>query len=160
MPKEQTWVALPENSFGDNLVSELVPWIDQKYQTINDREYRAIGGVSRGGNWAVRLGLLHWGTFGSIGAHSTPLFFGDLNRIPDWINVIPTSRAPRIYLDIGEDDNHYLDALKLSRKLDSLQVPHNWNTNPGLHNEDYWKAHLEDYLRWYSGGWNVLELAP
>jgi len=153
LPLELTWVALPENPFGDYLVTELVPWVDNQYQTLADSEYRAIGGLSRGGNWAVRIGMLHWGHFGSIGAHSTPLFYGDDNRIQGWAEVIPTSRLPEIYLDIGEDDNNMEAAQDFQEKLYEIEIPHEWIVNTGLHDEIYWSTHIDDYLLWYSSGW-------
>jgi enterochelin esterase-like enzyme len=156
MPLEFTWVALPENPFGDYLVTELLPWIESEYRTLPDRDYRAIGGLSRGGNWSLRIGLLHWGMFGSIGAHSTPMFYGDLERVPGWIEVIPVSRLPRIHLDIGESDNNLEAAQNLEDILSKLDVSHTWQLNPGLHDEEYWSAHLEDYLLWYSSGWDHL----
>jgi enterochelin esterase-like enzyme len=157
MPLELTWVALPDNPFGDYLVTDLVPWVDTHYQTLPDSDFRAIGGLSRGGNWAVRIGLLHWGLFGSIGAHSTPLFFGDLNRVKGWFEVIPGSRLPAIYLDIGRDDNNLEAAQDFQKKLTELDIPHEWIINPGLHDEDYWSSHIGDYLLWYSSRWENLE---
>lgn len=156
MPLELTWVALPENPFGDDIVTQLIPWIDNEYHTLPDREYRALGGLSRGGNWSLRIGLLHWGLFGSLGAHSTPLFYGDLERIPGWIKAIPESYLPRIYLDIGEDDNHLASALELEKVLSASMIPHDWHIYPGLHEEVYWRSHLEEYLLWYSSGWKHL----
>ena len=154
MPRESTWIVLPENLFGDHLVKILIPWVDKEYQTLEDRHYRAIGGLSRGGNWAVRLGLLHWGLFGSVGAHSTPLFFGDQNRLPGWIESMPASKTPRIFLDIGEGDNNLPETEQLRKTLLSYGIPHEWRLNPGLHDDIYWQAHLEEYLLWYSAGWD------
>jgi enterochelin esterase-like enzyme len=153
MPREITWIILPENPFGDHLIKAVIPWIDSHYQTIDDRDNRAIGGMSRGGNWAVRLGLLHWGLFGSIGAHSTPLFLGDLNRVPGWVEIIPPSQTPRILMDIGEDDNNLTDAEALHGYLLDQDIPHEWRVYPGLHDDHYWKSHLEEYLKWYNEGW-------
>jgi len=153
MPREITWIILPENPFGDHLITAVIPWIDGNYQTLGNRDYRAIGGMSRGGNWAIRLGLLHWGLFGSIGAHSTPLFIGDLKRVPGWVEIIPSSQIPRILMDIGEDDNNLADAQALHESLLDLDLPHEWRLYPGLHDEHYWRSHLEEYLKWYSEGW-------
>lgn len=153
MPREFTWIELPENPFGDHLVKAVIPWIDSHYQTRADRDNRAVGGMSRGGNWAVRLGLLHWGLFGSIGAHSTPLFIGDLKRIPGWVEIIPTSQYPRMFMDIGEGDNNLAEAEALHESLLDEGIPHEWRLYPGLHNQAYWKSHLEEYLKWYSAGW-------
>jgi enterochelin esterase-like enzyme len=154
MPQENTWISLPENPFGDQLVQGVLPWVDRHYRTIPDRQHRAVGGLSRGGNWAVRLGLLHWGLFGSLGGHSTPLFFGDLNRVPGWLEEIPADNLPRIYLDIGEDDNQLDEARAFRDLLVNEDLQPEWHLSPGLHNQEYWESHLQDYLLWYSSGWS------
>ena len=153
LPKEKSWIPLPDNPFGDQLIKDLIPWLDGEYQTNSVREYRAIGGLSRGGNWAVRLGFLHWGLFGSIGAHSTPLFRGDLERIPGWQEAIPDLKTPRIYIDIGRDDTNLPDTAKFAEMLLNHEIPHSWHLFPGTHDDVYWEEHLREYLLWYSSGW-------
>jgi len=153
MPEENSWIPLPENPFGEHLVKDLIPWVDTHFQTRVGRENRAIGGLSRGGNWAVRIGFLNWGLFNSVGVHSSPLFYGDLERIPGWFEGIPQSKIPRIYLDVGGDDTNIENAADLEILLSDLGIPHAWHQYPGLHEESYWKAHLGEYLLWYSSGW-------
>jgi len=155
MPREDSWIPLPENLFGDHLVNDLIPWVDAHYRTLVDREYRAIGGLSRGGNWAVRIGIMNWDLFEAIGAHSAPLFYGDLERIPGWIEAIPESKIPRLYLDIGGDDTDWEDAAAFESLLVELSVPHSWHQFLGMHEESYWHAHLDEYLLWYSSGWRA-----
>ena len=153
MPRENTWLNVAQNPFGDHLAQVVIPWIEDHYRALPDRQHRAIGGMSRGGNWAVRLGLLHWGLFGSLGGHSTPLFYGDLKRVPGWLEAIPPEMTPRIYLDIGEGDKNLEDAQSFYQVLVNAGLSPEWHVYPGLHNEAYWKAHLEEYLLWYSAGW-------
>ena len=155
MPREDSWIPLPENQFGDHLVKDLIPWVDTHYRTLADRDYRAIGGLSRGGNWAVRIGLMNWALFEAVGAHSAPLFYGDLERTPGWIEAIPESKIPRIYLDVGQDDSDWADAAAFENLLVELSVPHSWHQFPGMHEESYWQAHLDEYLLWYSSGWGA-----
>ena len=157
LPKEKSWISLPDNPFGNQLIKDLLPWVDAEYRTSTTREDRAIGGLSRGGNWAVRLGLLYWGQFGSIGAHSTPLFVGDLELLPGWIETIPASKFPRIYLDIGRDDNDLSKASAFEEELIKLEIPHSWHLFPGTHNESYWQEHIKEYLLWYGSGWRELQ---
>ncbi len=155
MPREDSWIPLPENLFGDHLVKDLIPWVDAHYRTLASGEYRAIGGLSRGGNWAVRIGFLNGDLFKAVGAHSAPLFYGDLERIPGWIEAIPESKVPRIYLDIGQDDTDWADAVAFEKLLAELGIPHSWYQFPGMHEESYWHAHLDEYLLWYSSGWGA-----
>jgi len=154
MPREKTWVNLSVNYFADHLVQAVIPWVDTEYRTLAERQYRAVGGISRGGNWALRLGLLNWETFGSLGAHSSSLFYMDLYRLPSWLEDIPEGSIPRIYLDISEGDKYLAEAELLRDVLEEAGISLEWHLYPGLHNDAYWNSHLEEYLRWYSAGWS------
>jgi enterochelin esterase-like enzyme len=136
------------------LIYDLIPRIDTDYRTIPDRQYRAIGGISRGGNWAIHLGLSYWGFFGSIGAHSTPTFVTDGPKvIRAWLAEIPFDELPRLFLDAGENDTWLAYTLKFEQVLDEEGIPHEWYLFPGYHEEEYWAAHLEQYIRWYAATW-------
>jgi hypothetical protein len=34
-------------------------------------------------------------------------------------------------------------------------LPHEWHLNEGRHDEDYWKAHIAEYIQWYAGLWSM-----
>ncbi len=144
----------PENQFGEALVFDLVPEIDASYRTIPERQNRAIGGISRGGNWAIHLGLTHWSVFGVIGGHSAPLFIIDgPQKVEGWLVEIPAESFPQIYLDIGESDKWIDHIFQFEGILDDFSVPHELFIFPGSHYEAYWSAHIEQYLRWYAREW-------
>jgi enterochelin esterase-like enzyme len=144
----------PTNQFGEALIFDLIPEIDAIYSTLPERQNRAIGGISRGGNWAIRLGLTHWSVFGIIGGHSAPLFITDgPPKIKDWLAGIPTESFPRVYLDIGESDKWIDKTIRIEEILDDFSVPHELYLFPGSHYEAYWSAHIEQYLRWYAQDW-------
>ena len=56
-PDDRYWNLPAGPGFGERLVDSLIPYIDQTYRTLPDRNHRAIGGMSRGAGWALRLGL-------------------------------------------------------------------------------------------------------
>ena len=58
-------------------MDELMPFIEANYPVRAERGGRAIGGISRGASWALRLGLLPELPFGRIGAHSLPPLAGE-----------------------------------------------------------------------------------
>ena len=155
MPRDRTWGQPSQDPFGKALVSELLPWVDEHYSTIADRQHRAIGGLSRGAAWAIHLGLSEWQTFGAVGAHSLPVFYDDTRQIPKWLGAIPSKQWPRFFLDIGERDRPEImsSAVWFEELLTDLYVPHEWYLYPGYHEEAYWGAHVEQYLRWYASTW-------
>lgn len=153
MPRESSWGLPPDNEFGRALVQELLPWVDRQYRTRAERDYRAIGGLSRGGNWALHIGSREWRHFSAMGGHSAPVFFGDARDIPMWLDKIPEEELPRIYLDIGEDDQNQESTLALEQALTEQGFPHDWHLYPGTHNEAYWQEHVEAYIKWYAATW-------
>mgnify|MGYP003971450769 CR=1 FL=1 len=154
MPRESNYLADPKEAvYGDDLVDVILPWMDENYNTCTLRMCRAIGGISRGASWAMREGLKEWQSFGAIGAHSLPPFRGDIYSLPYWLAAFPSMERPRLYLDIGIEDRYFDAAVAFEAALTETRVPHEWHLNRGGHDETYWGAHVEDYLRWYTAGW-------
>ncbi|MDD5466718.1 MAG: alpha/beta hydrolase-fold protein [Anaerolineales bacterium] len=155
MPRDRLWEQPTQDPFGEAVVEALIPYIDSHYRTLPERTFRAIGGLSRGAGWAVHLGLTHWELFGAIGGHSLPVFHTDAAHIRQWLDAIPPDSMPRIYLDIGEKDrpNILRSAVWFEAILTEKSIPHEWHLFRGYHEEAYWSAHLEGYLRWYAEGW-------
>ncbi len=52
------------------MVQNLVPHIDAKYRTKNDKRYRAVEGMSMGGYGALRFGLKYPELFGVVSAYA------------------------------------------------------------------------------------------
>lgn len=153
-PQDELGLRPSRDPFGDMLLTELIPQIDADYRTRASREYRALGGLSRGGNWAVHLGYPNWALFGAIGAHSTPAFLvDDANVIRTWLAEIPRDQLPRIYLDVGDKDLWLAEAMEIEMLVDEADIPHEWYLFSGYHDEEYWGSHVEQYLRWYSAEW-------
>jgi enterochelin esterase-like enzyme len=155
MPADRVWKEPTEDKFGIAVAKALVPWIDANYRTIPDRAHRAVGGLSRGGAWAVHLGLAYWELFGTIGVHSGFVFHSDVQPIHEWLEAIPAGETPRIYMDIGNADRPDITegATWLEGLLTKKGIPHEWHMFVGQHNEEYWTAHVEDYLRFYTQEW-------
>jgi enterochelin esterase-like enzyme len=147
MPWKRTGIDL-ENA----VVDVLVPLIDQTHPTGRSPEWRAIGGISRGGGWALRIGLRHTDVFGAIGLHS-PATISSPPYIVRWIGQIPEASIPRLWIDIGESDSLNKAVSDLLSIFDEHGMPYTAQVSPGNHTPAYWTAQLETYLRWYTSGW-------
>lgn len=155
MPRDRSWSQPTEDKFGQVVVELLIPHIDQNYRTRPQREYRAIGGLSRGAAWALHLGFSSWETFSTVGMHSLPVFWTDLPEIRNWLAAIPRQSLPRIYMDLGDKDRPQISksAIWFEELLTEQRIPHEWHLYPGYHEEAYWQEHVEEYLRWYTQNW-------
>lgn len=155
MPRDRVWSEPDEDGFGRAMVEALLPHIDAVYRSLPERQYRAIGGLSRGAAWALHLGLSEWKTFGAIGMHSGFVFQSDTKQVMGWLESIPLEQMPRIYMDLSDNEQDIIEqsAIWFEQQLTQAGIAHEWYLYPGFHNEDYWQAHVEQYLRWYAQAW-------
>jgi enterochelin esterase-like enzyme len=157
-------IVMPRDRRDDRLdravVQDLVPYVDQHYRTLADREHRAVGGLSRGGGWAVHIGLQFPQTFSRIGAHSPAVFNGDENKILLWTRHLPPDQIPALYIDIGENDSLVHSAVWLDQVFTWFKIEHTFLLQPGAHSEGYWSAHVAEYLRFYAADWRQAPAPP
>jgi enterochelin esterase-like enzyme len=153
-PDDRYWNLPPGPGFGQRLVENLIPYIDQNYRTLTDRNYRAIGGMSRGAGWALRLGLTRWDLFSTIGLHSLAVLQKDTSKIDDWLAEIPPSSQPRVFMDIGDNDQELTTAGQVEVQFNTHGLSHEWHLYSGAHTEEYWSTHVEEYIHWYAEAWN------
>ena len=139
--------------FEDVFIQLLVPHIDLTYRTLPDPTHRAVGGLSRGGAWALHLGIHHPDVFGIIGAHSPAIFYVDCYSLPPILLDIPSEKLPRIFIDIGDADGGKKVVEPFETFLAAHTIPHEWHQYVGDHEGKYWSAHVEEYLRWYAQDW-------
>jgi enterochelin esterase-like enzyme len=155
MPRDAVWTPPSQDMFGQAVLTELVPFIDETYRTKAEREFRAVGGLSRGAAWAVHLALLDPEVFGAVGGHSLPVFWEDAPKIPRVFQETRPGDLPRIYIDIGDRDRAEImdSTLWFINLLVQYDIPHEWHLFVGYHDEAYWSQHVPDYLRFYTAEW-------
>jgi S-formylglutathione hydrolase FrmB len=155
----------PDASYETVILDELRPQIERDFCTVNTLDYRAIGGISRGGFWAISLAFRYPEVFGVAGAHSA--FFPDVSEVPAEFNPLEIALTStflpdaglRLYLDNGASDSAASSQRALSERLRDTStraqgVPHVYVVHPtGGHDNDYWSAHVREYLDFYGEGW-------
>ena len=117
--------------FETAVAEKLLPHIRATYAGDGGRELTAIGGLSCGAGWALRIGLQHPDLFGAIGLHSPAILPPDMYYMKDWIDAArEDSRVPRFWIDIAERDTSRAGAEELAKLLDDLGVTYAWSRSP------------------------------
>jgi len=62
------------DAFNEDMVSVVIPYIDQNFRTVADRDHRALAGLSMGGLQSLTLSLVHSELFSQIGIFSSGWF--------------------------------------------------------------------------------------
>jgi enterochelin esterase-like enzyme len=157
-PDDRYWNLSAGSGFGGRLVDDLIPFIDSTYRTLTDREYRAIGGLSRGAGWALRLGFSRWDLFSIIGLHSLAVLQNDRTQVSNWTADIPPASRPSIFMDIGDNDQELAMAGSIEEQFNDYGISHEWHRYRGAHTEEYWSTHVEEYISWYAEQWNQKDM--
>jgi enterochelin esterase family protein len=96
------------DTFGDIIVNELIPWVKDNYNISNIAEESIIGGISLGGLTAAYLGLKHSGVFGNILSQSGSYWYKPDNyegsEVDCWLSTQfkKIEKLPlKFYLNVG-----------------------------------------------------------
>ena len=106
--------------FSQDLINDLMPFIEKSYRTKADRDHRAIGGFSRGGNQALFNGLSHLDKFSYLCSYSS---FTSTD-IPDvYDKAADTNKKLHLFwLGVGTDDFLYGNARDYMEFLDKKGI--------------------------------------
>ncbi|MDF1515174.1 MAG: alpha/beta hydrolase-fold protein [Anaerolineae bacterium] len=141
-------------SFEGMVVDELVPHIDGKYRTWRLPAARAVGGISRGGVWALEIALRHQDLFSIVGGHSPALALNrPLPQYDPYRLVIEGAGDLRFYLDAGDNDWARAAAINFRDFLEDREVPVTYDLHQGGHVDALWRSGLSDYLLFYAETW-------
>ena len=145
-----------------HVVSELVPWADERYRTLAAREHRAVAGKSSGGYGALHLGMRHPELFGAIACHSGDMLFEYCYQpdFPKVCSVLQEAGGVRKFLEAfeakpqkGKDEFLALNILGMAacyspEPAAELGVGLPFDLATGLPRDDVWRRWLElDPLR-------------
>lgn len=136
-------------------VNYLIPYIDATYCTWAEAAGRSLGGISRGGYWALMIAFRHTDLFTAVAGHSSHLRFEtDVARYNPLATYAEADLSNmRIWLDWGERDFLRAGQQQLHHSLTEAGIAHEAHINGGGHNETYWMIHLQEYLDWHTAVW-------
>ncbi len=139
------------------IVEELIPAVESRYCLWSDAAHRAIGGLSRGGYWAYWIAFSHPDLFTRVGGHS-PFFYeatSPAEKNPNnLVDSTPGLEQLTMYLDHGRQDYVDVNVRDFVSRLERRDITPQYVVNAvGSHNEEYWAAHVADYLLFYTADW-------
>jgi enterochelin esterase-like enzyme len=148
-------IVVPEDTIAQGyhaaLAIDLVSYVDENYNTLRDRQYRGVGGISHGAGIAARMALQFPETFGSLGVFSGGITNGERTTFNTWIAA--SKNHPRVLIYVGDQDGIMPYTQNLFEALESHDAPYELNIKPGGHNWTFWSAHMEAYLLWFAQAW-------
>lgn len=114
-PSQNGGFGMMRDVVGEDMIGDLMPYIESHYRTINDADHRAIGGFSRGGNQGLGIGLRNLDKFSYLCSYSS---FTSTD-IPVYDEPDKTNAKINLFwLGVGTDDFLYGNARNYMQHLD------------------------------------------
>ena len=103
-PNMPGWV-YAGNQWADYFIQDIMPFVEQTYRTLRDREHRGIWGVSKGGGDVIQLVFMRPDLFSVMGAHAAAhnLTLGQLEQLAKDYDA--TKYPIRFWIHHGRNDN-------------------------------------------------------
>ena len=132
--------------FEQDLFGSLIPFIEARYPVHQDREHRALAGLSMGGGQSLNIGLGNLDRFAWIGGFSSaPNTRSAAELVPDPERATRTLRL--LYLSCGKRDGLIRVSQGVHAHLKEKQVPHLWHVDDTAHDFQHWKQGLHHFAR-------------
>ncbi len=128
-------------NFEQDLLKDLIPFIESKYSVKTDRESRALAGLSMGGGQSLNFGLGHLDTFAWIGGFSS----APNTKPPEELVPDPPKAAEKLkllWISCGDHDGLIHFSQRTHAYLKEHNVPHIWHVDSGVHDFAVWKNDL------------------
>lgn len=142
------------NSFEAELVEGLVSHIDLTYRTDPRPQARVLAGISRGGVWALEIGMRNPDVFSWVAAVSPALAVNNARPPYDPLVIARSlAHAPHLFLLAGDHDWARQGTEQMDQVLTAGGIPHEYVVFPGMHELAAWEASLKPLLTSLVSGW-------
>ncbi len=168
--------------YEDFFFQEFMPYVESTYRIKGEKRYRAVAGLSMGGEGTFIYALHHPELFSAacpLSAATGPASIEDLKNYRLWqgvegvsdadkeayfkkysvlslINNMPDDqkKAVRWYIDCGDDDFLYEGNSLVHIAMRKKEIPHEYRTRDGSHSWVYWREALPEVLSFVSMGFH------
>ncbi len=130
--------------FENDLIKDIIPFIETQYSVKTDRENRALAGLSMGGGQSLNIGLGNLDVFAWVGGFSSaPNTRPPAQLVSDPARAIQQLKL--LFLSCGNKDGLIRMSQGVHGYLKEHQVPHIWHVDDHAHDFQHWKEALYNF---------------
>jgi enterochelin esterase-like enzyme len=133
--------------FENDLIKDIIPYIESHYSVYKDREHRALAGLSMGGGQSLNIGMYNIGTFAYVGGFSSAPntnkfggMYNDVEFLPD--PVAAKKKLKLLWIACGNKDGLIRVSQGVHKYLKEKGVPHVWHVDSNAHDGTEWANNL------------------
>ena len=138
--------------FENDLLKDIIPYVESHYSAFADREHRALAGLSMGGGQSLNIGLAHIETFAHVGGFSSAPNTYEFGGITPNTKLLPDPQAAKeklkvLWLGCGNRDGLIRVSQGVHNMLKEKGVPHVWHVDSNAHDDLEWSSNLYLYAQ-------------
>jgi enterochelin esterase-like enzyme len=132
--------------FEQDLVTDIMPAVEARYNVAKGAVNRGVAGLSMGGMQALALGLRQPDRFGWVGVFS-PIVERDLeqryaSQLADAASL--NKKLSLVWVGCGTEDQLFKGTQTLHQVLEARGLRHEYRTGEGRHSWVVWRRHLAE----------------
>jgi enterochelin esterase-like enzyme len=133
------------DKFRDALFTEVIPQVEKNYRVAQDRNSRAIAGLSMGGAESLYTGLNALDRFAWVASFSSGGLGDDFNAAFPALDAKSGAELRLLWIACGTDDRLIAPNRKFREWLTSKGVRHTDIETPGMHTWMVWRRNLANF---------------
>jgi enterochelin esterase-like enzyme len=142
-----------QQQYEEQLLTEIIPDVEQTFRAAPDAKHRAMAGLSMGGFQAAIIGMNHPETFSTVGMWSSA-FFGDPSKLLAGLAAAPDDLKHSflyVHVGVGQQDSLIGCSFTIDKFLIEQNIDHEFTLTPGEdHTWVVWRSYLVDFLPKFS----------
>ncbi len=150
-PEFAAAMAAAQERFADELLKDVIPYVERNYRVLADREHRAIAGLSMGGGQTLLVVTSNPDQFAYVGVWSAGVWqnAADFEKQhaafldnPDKVNQL----LKLFSISVGEKDFALAGSKNLSELLNKRGIKHELHVSAGGHTWINWRHYLHEFV--------------
>ncbi len=132
------------SAFGNDLINDVIPYVEKNFRALKDPDHRALGGLSMGGGQTISVGFPHTDLFHTLIIMSMGAQNADTAYPTFFANPAVTNKTLKLlWLGVGKDDNLVGPMAKaLEATLVAKGIKHVYSVSEGRHEWVVWRHAL------------------
>ncbi len=135
-----------DDLFGNDLLEDVIPYVEKLYRVSAKPDDRAIAGLSMGGGQALRIGLAHLDTFHAVGAFSAAARGNPEEAFRDFFAepAAANKKLKVFFIACGKADGLFPSSEALHEALEKHQIKHQFAPSEEGHVWRNWRNYLAE----------------
>jgi enterochelin esterase-like enzyme len=147
--------SIGHDGFIPDVIGYMMPYVESHYRTVNDRDHRAIAGLSMGGMQTLDISLLHSDLFAYVGVFSSGWLVQERETFAkDYLSQYKVSGKPfKVYfMAVGKLDPVKASAHLAADRLQADGIHVEFHESQGFHAWNNWRDYLAEFAPMLFGG--------